>query len=274
MVQSSREDPYEGVCRLLDEGRHAEARRVALVASRSCPDRALRTDLLLLAADAAWLEGDAAGAEHVLRDVLRDDPDCAPAWGCLALTLFRTLRFEAARAAVHAALGGSGESAEAHVAQGLLHERAGEHAAADASFARAAELDPDRHPQPIRLTREQFDREVQEAVALLPDQFRRHLDDVPLILEDVPSDAVLEGVAEVADPELLGLFEGPSLADPGSDLGGSLPQLPRIRLFQRNLERFAVTEDELVEQIRITLFHELGHYLGFDEEGLDALGLG
>lgn len=274
MVQSSREDPFEGASRLLEAGRHAEARRAALVAARTTRDEGLRTDLMLLASDAAWIEGDADGAERILRDLLREAPDCAPAWGCLALLLFRTRRFEEARAAVHAALGGGDASAEAHVANGLLLERAGDHAAADACFARAAELDPDRHPLPIRLTRDQFDREVQQAVALLPHEFRQHLDHVPLLVEDLPSEAVLEGVDEVADPELLGLFEGPSLADPDSDLGGSVPQVPRIRLFQRNLERFAASEDELVEQIRITLFHELGHYLGFDEEGLDALGLG
>jgi predicted Zn-dependent protease with MMP-like domain len=274
MVQPQREDPFEGVSRLLDEGRHAEARRAALAAARATGDAALRTDLMLLAADAAWFEGDAVGAEQVLRHVVRDDPECAPAWGCLALLLFRMRRFEEAWVAVHAALGGDGTSAEAHVAQGLLLERRGDHAGADVCFTRAAELDPDRHPLPIRLTREQFDREVQQAVAMLPQEFRRHLEHVPLLVEDVPSDAVLEGVDEVADPELLGLFEGPSLADPDSDLGGSVPQVPRIRLFQRNLERFATSEDELVEQIRITIFHELGHYLGFDEEGLDALGLG
>ncbi len=274
MPQPSHKDPFETASRLLEEGRSAEARRSALAAARATRDAALRADLTLLASDAAWIEGDGAGAERILRELLRDDPGFGPAWGCLALVLFRTMRFEEARAAVHAALADEDTSAEAHLVRGLLLERTGNHAGADACFARAAELDPDRHPQPIRLTREQFDHEVQEAVALLPPDFRKHLDHVPLLVDDVPSDAVLEGAGEVADPELLGLFEGQSLADPVSDLGGSVPQVPRIHLFQRNLERFAADEEELVEQIRITLFHELGHYLGFDEEGLDALGLG
>ncbi len=274
MSQPPREDPHENASRLLQQGLFAEARRAALAAAHRAEDEWLRMDLLLLASDAAWLEGDAHGAENILREVLREDPACDVALGCLALLLVRTMRFEEARAAVHAALGGESVSAEAHVAQGLLLERVGALEAADACFARAAELDPDRHPLPVRLTREEFDREVQHAAALLPPEFRRHLEHVPLLVEDVPPDAVLEGVEGIADPELLGLFEGPSLADPASDLGGSAPQVARIRLFQRNLERFAVDEEQLVEQIRITLFHELGHYLGFDEEGLDALGLG
>lgn len=274
MSQPSREDPYESASRLLQQGLCAGARREALAAARRAEDELLRTDLMLLASDAAWLEGDAPGAEQILRELLRDDPACDVAHGCLALLLVRTMRFEEARAAVHAALGGENACAEAHVAHGLLLERVGELEAADACFARAAELDPDRYPLPIRLTREEFDREVQQAAAMLPPEFRRHLEHVPLLVEDVPPDAVLDGVEGIADPELLGLFEGPSLADPASDLGGSAPQVPRIRLFQRNLERFATDEDELVEQVRITLFHELGHYLGFDEDGLDALGLG
>lgn len=274
MPQPSHEDPFETASRLLEAGHSAEARRAALAAARATRDVALRGDLMLLASDAAWLEGDAVVAEGILRELLRDDPGFGPAWGCLALVLFRTMRFGEARAAAHAALAGDGMSAEAHLVHGLLLERAGDHAGADACFAQAAEIDPDRHPLPVRFTREQFDREVQQAVALLPHDFREHLEHVPLLVEDVPSDAVLEGAGEVADPELLGLFEGRSLADPVADLGGSVPQLPRIHLFQRNLERFAASEEELVEQIRITLFHELGHYLGFDEDGLDALGLG
>ena len=42
---------------------------------------------------------------------------------------------------------------------------------------------------------------------------------------------------------------------------------------QRNLERMSATRAELDEQIRITLYHELGHYLGFEEEDMDDLGL-
>jgi len=48
---------------------------------------------------------------------------------------------------------------------------------------------------------------------------------------------------------------------------------PIIYLFQRNLERACEDESELTEQVRITLYHEIGHFLGFDEDGVDAMGL-
>ena len=52
---------------------------------------------------------------------------------------------------------------------------------------------------------------------------------------------------------------------------GELP--PTVYLFQRNLERVCGDREQLVEEIRVTLFHELGHALGFDEEGVARMGL-
>jgi predicted Zn-dependent protease with MMP-like domain len=67
---------------------------------------------------------------------------------------------------------------------------------------------------------------------------------------------------------MLGMFRGPSLRE---RVGGELP--PAIFLFQRNLERAARTREELVEQIRVTVLHEVGHLLGLSEEELHERGL-
>ena len=77
-------------------------------------------------------------------------------------------------------------------------------------------------------------------------------------------------VGEVS-PDMLGLFDGVPLPETGED--GVVLRPNRIYLFQRNLERMSATRAELDEQIRITLYHELGHYLGFEEEDMDDLGL-
>jgi predicted Zn-dependent protease with MMP-like domain len=55
-------------------------------------------------------------------------------------------------------------------------------------------------------------------------------------------------------------------------VGGELP--PTIHLFRRNLERIATDADDLAEQITITLYHELGHYLGMEEDELEELDFG
>jgi predicted Zn-dependent protease with MMP-like domain len=72
-------------------------------------------------------------------------------------------------------------------------------------------------------------------------------------------------------PDVLGLFVGSSELEISDGESARLPR--RIFLFQRNLERFAHSRQELVEEIRVTLFHEIGHMLGFDEAGVEAMGL-
>ena len=156
----------------------------------------------------------------------------------------------------------------------MLLERRGAMQESDAAFRRARELDPERFPEPVRLAEHEFHRLVLEAGERLPESFRRHLDDVAVTVEEVPDVAILLDGEPPLDPgELLGLFVGVALPD-RSHLGpgGDLP--PRILLFRRNLERFATNVEDLREQIAVTLYHELGHYLGFDEDELVGMELG
>jgi predicted Zn-dependent protease with MMP-like domain len=69
---------------------------------------------------------------------------------------------------------------------------------------------------------------------------------------------------------MLGLFVGSSRLERSNE-GAELPAA--IHLFQRNLERACADREDLVNEVRITLFHEIGHMLGFDEEGVDRMGL-
>lgn len=143
---------------------------------------------------------------------------------------------------------------------------------ADALHAEAFELAPDEHPLPARLTEEQFDAVVEEACAALPPEFRSALEAVPIVIEPMPPiDLVVEGDPLEVPPDLLGLFVGASqLETSDEDPEGFVA---RIYLFQRNIERTSADLDETREQVRVTLFHELGHYLGFDEHGVEGMGL-
>ena len=116
----------------------------------------------------------------------------------------------------------------------------------------------------------EFDAVLQDVIAELPDEFAAVLDEVPVIVDLRPSKEIADAME--APDELLGLFLGPSQID-GSAMDG-MPETSVILLFQRHLERECATRDELAEQIRVTLLHELGHYIGFDEDGLDRIGLG
>jgi len=148
-----------------------------------------------------------------------------------------------------------------------------DHGAADELLAEAARLDPEACPLPTRLAADEFQVLVQEAVQELPPAYRAKLELARVITEPMPfADLVLPEDPGATPPDLLGLFVGPTIHDLAEDASATLP--PTIYLFQRNLERRAPDREELRGEIHVTLFHELGHLLGLDEEGVDALGLG
>jgi predicted Zn-dependent protease with MMP-like domain len=124
----------------------------------------------------------------------------------------------------------------------------------------------------VRLSEKEFDRVLQSAIASLPAQFREVLDFVPVVVDPWPSDDLLDSVEDGRDDdELMGLFVGPPISQ--WRRADAPPETAVIYVFQGPLEDSCDTRNELEAQIRITLFHELGHCLGFDEEGLKRIGL-
>lgn len=153
----------------------------------------------------------------------------------------------------------------------LLADLRGDFAAADTRLARARELDPE-FPLPARLDHDAFEAVIDEAVKLLPKDFQRPLETTELVVEPVPAEWMIDrSDPGGTPPDLLGLFVGSSELEKTELAEDLLPR--RIYLFQRNLERAAKDHDELVQEIRVTLYHELGHMLGFDEEGVAEMGL-
>lgn len=149
----------------------------------------------------------------------------------------------------------------------------GDTAGADEALAEAARRDPEGPPPPPRLDEGAFDAVVAGAVADLSPEFRAALDRCRLVTEPMPfPNLAPPGDPGAVPPDLFGLFTGPDLHELAEDHGALLP--PTIYLFQRNLERACLDADSLREQIRITLYHELGHLLGLDEDQVDAMGLG
>lgn len=101
----------------------------------------------------------------------------------------------------------------------------------------------------------------------LPDEFRKRMENVVVVVEDYPSVEDAEG-AGTSREELLGLFHGVSRLE--HEWGGAPGQLPeRIVLYKRNIEAVCSTKEELVEEIRLTVLHEVGHYFGLSEEEME-----
>jgi len=206
-----------------------------------------------------------------LRLALALDPDYPDARFCLASAQFATCHFTAARHELQKVLEMEKRMADAHYSLGLCLEREGRFAAADESFAHAVELAPDRFHPPFRLQRQEFDEIILRAVALLPSYFREYLENVPVLVDDLPAEDLLFSTEPVLDPELFGLFSGIPLLE--RSLMDTVPAEPdRIHLFQRNIERYCPNRERLLDEIRVTLLHEVGHAMGLDDEGLARLG--
>ena len=106
---------------------------------------------------------------------------------------------------------------------------------------------------------ERFDELVADALDDLPAELAAALDNVVVLVEDEPP-----------EPGLLGLFEGVPLVERDSAYAGSLPDV--VRVFRRPLLEMCASEEEVVEEVWVTVVHELAHHMGIDDDRLHELG--
>ena len=187
-----------------------------------------------------------------------------------ALALFELCRFAEARTAFASLVDDSQRAAHAYQHLGLLLEREGQWKVAQAHFEKARKLAPEDFPAPPLPSEEDFRAEVARAVAALPDDMRGDLAGVPVTAEELPANEDLLANTPPLSPTILGLFRGPPLGEP---CDGSETPCRSVVLYRRNLARAVRTSEELREQIRVTLLHEIGHLRGEDDEELAARGL-
>jgi Flp pilus assembly protein TadD/predicted Zn-dependent protease with MMP-like domain len=234
-------------------------------------DEELVAQFALLSAMAANDMGEATLAlerAEEAGEILTDDADVA----CeRAVALFELCRFDEARLAFLALRDDPDHGAHAYQHLGLLLEREGKWAEAEASFRRARELGPDEFPPPVLRSEAEFRDMVARAVKALPEDMQKDLKGVPVTTEEIPQDADLRDGDPPLSPTILGLFRGPSLGEPcPTDEKGPCRS---VVLYRRNLARAVTTQQELLEQIRVTLLHEVGHLRGEDDMELAARGL-
>ena len=123
------------------------------------------------------------------------------------------------------------------------------------------------------MTTAELTAEAEKVVAAtqrrLPPELRELARALPVVCHDWPSDEIL---GEDFEEDILGMFVG-AARDESAGEGNPVP--PHILLFVENLYDFAEEDREVYrEEVRITYLHELGHYFGWDEDELEARGLG
>jgi predicted Zn-dependent protease with MMP-like domain len=109
-----------------------------------------------------------------------------------------------------------------------------------------------------------FEELVREALESLPEELKNRLENVAILVEEDSPRRSRKWLKN--DQELLGLYHGISQKDRGFWYGNVLPD--RIIIYRRPLERISQNSEDLRENVRQTLVHEVGHYFGFNEEDL------
>jgi predicted Zn-dependent protease with MMP-like domain len=113
---------------------------------------------------------------------------------------------------------------------------------------------------PVEMTRARFEELVADALDLLPAEFAAAMNNVVVLVED----------ANAADPTLLGLYEGIALTERDSTYSGVLPD--HITIYREPLLDMCADEAEVVDEVAVTVVHEIAHHFGIDDEQLHTLG--
>lgn len=116
---------------------------------------------------------------------------------------------------------------------------------------------------PVEMSRERFEELVAEALDEVPEELLNLMNNVVILVEDE---------SPVDGPELLGLYEGHALTNRGWDYAGVLPD--RILIYRNPILRICDDEEDVIEEVAITVVHEIAHHFGIDDERLHELGWG
>ncbi|MDP3062820.1 MAG: metallopeptidase family protein [Chloroflexota bacterium] len=122
------------------------------------------------------------------------------------------------------------------------------------------------------MQRERFERLVRRALHRLPPAIQKAMENVAIVVEDWPDEQTVAEMGLESPHDLFGLYYGVPLAERG--VGGGSWEPDRIVLYQRPIESACATDEEVVREVRTTVLHEVGHYLGMSEADLDRLGYG
>lgn len=233
----------------------------------------MRLEAWLTLSDCRAADHDPLGALDAAEKAVELAPEDGHARLAKAAALFDLCRLDEAEKLIAQAIDRDPRLADAYWLRGRLLTAKGDDEGAEKALARAVALDDERFSPPLRISEDDFVTIMEESLEELPEQVRDYLRNVAIAVEDIPPIERLKLSDPPLSPGSLGLYEGtpPSLAS-GDNPWDHMPN--QITLFRKNIELSAKDEDDLRDLIGTTLLHEVGHYLGLDEDDLDERGLG
>ncbi len=237
-------------------------------------DSGTEAEVYYLKAKALFYLDDLEGALFLLKRAIKAHAEVGIYRGFEGQILFELGQFDAARRSLERAHGLEPECAHSVYHFALVSEHLGLREEAERLFGEAANLAPEMYPLPVRMDDDVFEAAAESALSELPEEIRKYTRNCPLIIEDLPDSELVREYN--LSPQILGLFLGVPITASGSNplqATALKVDVDKILLFKRNLEKVAGTREELVEQIAVTVKHEIGHCLGLDEEEIERLGL-
>jgi predicted Zn-dependent protease with MMP-like domain len=122
-----------------------------------------------------------------------------------------------------------------------------------------------RRTRALSVTPQEFEALVEQAVRGLPRRYQQYLDNISVVVEEEPSREVLDEMELDSEDDLLGLYTGTAKGEESFfDAGGHLPA--RIAIYRGPILRLCRTKDEVVQEVRDTVVHEIGHHFGLDDD--------
>lgn len=115
---------------------------------------------------------------------------------------------------------------------------------------------------PVEMSRERFEELVGDALDEVPEELLALMSNVVILVEDDPPPG----------EDLLGLYEGHALTERGWDYSGVLPD--RILIYRNPILRLCDDDEDVVDEVAVTVVHEIAHHFGIDDERLHELGWG
>jgi predicted Zn-dependent protease with MMP-like domain len=116
---------------------------------------------------------------------------------------------------------------------------------------------------------QRFEKLVGEAIEKLPEAFRERLENVDIVVADIPTREQLKTLKNKKDT-LLGLYEGVPLTERTHNYGFVVPD--KITIFQRSIEAMCRNETQIIAEIQRVVRHEIAHHFGISDDRLEELG--